>query len=81
VTDDLHAAVSEHVARAVDRLDPQRGALLAATWLRPPTGRSVLLLTAHVLAMDPASWRVVLGELDAALTALAAGRSPAPIRV
>lgn len=80
VTDDLHATVPEHVARAVDRLDPQRGALLAATWLRPPTGRSVLLLTAHVLAMDPASWRVVLGELDAALTALAAGRSPAPIR-
>lgn len=80
VTDDLRAVVPGHVAQAVDRLDPERGALLAATWLRPAAGRSVLLLTAHVLAMDPASWRVVLGELDAALTALAAGRSPAPIR-
>ncbi len=30
--------------------------------------------------MDPASWRVVLGELDAALRALATGHSPAPIR-
>jgi mycobactin peptide synthetase MbtF len=27
----------------------------------------VLLLAAHVLALDPVSWRVVLGELDAAL--------------
>ncbi|OBB93806.1 non-ribosomal peptide synthetase [Mycobacterium sp. 852002-30065_SCH5024008] len=80
VAADLHAVVPDHVARAVDRLDPERGALLAAVWLRPPSGRSVLLLAAHVLAMDPASWRVVLGELDAALQALATGHSPAPVR-
>ncbi|OBB69510.1 non-ribosomal peptide synthetase [Mycobacterium sp. 852014-50255_SCH5639931] len=80
VAADLHAVVPDHVARAVDRLDPERGALLAAVWLRPPTGQSVLLLAAHVLAMDPASWRVVLGELDAALKALATGHSPAPVR-
>ncbi|WP_082959053.1 non-ribosomal peptide synthetase, partial [Mycobacterium sp. 852002-51613_SCH5001154] len=80
VAADLHAAVPDHVARAVDRLDPERGALLAAVWLRPPAGQSVLLLAAHVLAMDPASWRVVLGELDAALQALATGHSPAPVR-
>lgn len=30
--------------------------------------------------MDPASWRVVLGELHAALRALGNGHSPAPIR-
>ena len=46
----------------------------------PPTGQSVLLLAAHVLAMDPASWQVVLGELDAALHALVAGKTPAPVR-
>ncbi|MBI2695647.1 non-ribosomal peptide synthetase [Mycobacterium nebraskense] len=80
VADDLQAVVAEHVARAVDRLDPERGALLAAVWLRPPAGQSVLLLAAHVLAMDPASWRVVLGELGTALRALATGHSPAPIR-
>jgi len=80
VGDDLHAAVAAHSAQAVDRLDPERGVLLAAAWMRPPTGQSVLLLTAHVLAMDPASWRVVLGELDAALQAQAAGHSPAPVR-
>ncbi|MGD1279509.1 amino acid adenylation domain-containing protein [Mycobacterium seoulense] len=80
VSDDVRAVIPGHVARAVDRLDPERGALLAAVWLRPPAGQSVLLLAAHVLAMDPASWRVVLGELDAALRALAAGRPPAPAR-
>ncbi len=78
--DDLPAAVAAHAAKAVDNLDPELGALLAAVWLRPPTGPGVLLLTAHVLALDPASWRVILGELDAALRALAAGHSPAPIR-
>ena len=77
VVDDLQAAVTEHAAAAVDRLDPERGMLLAAVWLRPPAGESVLLLTAHVLAMDPASWRVVLGELATALQALTTGHSPA----
>ncbi|MDD4866153.1 MAG: AMP-binding protein, partial [Mycobacterium sp.] len=77
---DLTAAVSAHAAKAVESLDPERGRLLAAVWLRPPSGDSVLLLTAHVLAMDPASWRIVLGELDAALRALAGGRTPAPVR-
>jgi mycobactin peptide synthetase MbtF len=80
VGDDLQATVPGQVARAVDRLDPERGALLTAIWLRPETGQSVLLLAVHVLAMDPASWRVVLGELDAAVQALATGHSPAPIR-
>lgn len=80
VCDDLQAVIPAHAARAVDRLDPERGTMLAAVWLRPPAGPSVLLLTAHVLAMDPASWRVVLGELDAALTALTTGHSPAPVR-
>ncbi|MEE6138051.1 amino acid adenylation domain-containing protein [Mycobacterium sp. 050128] len=80
VSGDLHAVVPGHVAAAVERLDPERGVLLAAVWLRPPIGPSVLLLAAHVLAMDPASWRVVLGELDAALQASASGHPPAPIR-
>lgn len=80
VVGDLAAAVPAHVAEAVDRLDPERGMLLSAVWLRPPTGESVLLLAAHVVALDPASWRVVLGELGAALTASTTGHSPAPIR-
>ena len=80
VPGDLQAAVGEHTAHAIDSLDPENGKLLAATWLRPPSGQSVLVLTAHVLAMDPVSWQVVLGELDATLHALNAGMTPAPVR-
>jgi mycobactin peptide synthetase MbtF len=80
VAGDLQAAVGEHTAQAIDDLDPEHGKLLAATWLRPPSGQSVLVLTAHVLAMDPVSWQVVLGELDATLHALDAGMAPAPVR-
>ena len=80
VSDDLQAAVGVSIGQAIDSLDPERGRLLAAVWLRPPKGQSVLVLAAHVLAMDPVSWQVVLGELDAALHALLAGKSPAPIR-
>ena len=80
VSDDLQAAVGTSTGQAIDSLDPERGRLLAAKWLRPPNGQSVLVLAAHVLAMDPVSWQVVLGELDAALHALIAGKSPAPIR-
>ncbi len=32
---------------------PQAGRLLSAVWLREPDGPGVLVLTAHVLAMDP----------------------------
>lgn len=75
---DLTAAVAEHSRLAVERLDPQRGSLLSAVWLREPGGPGVLMLVGHVLALDPASWRIVLGELDAAWHALAAGRDPVP---
>ncbi|OBA74491.1 non-ribosomal peptide synthetase [Mycobacterium sp. 1554424.7] len=72
--------VAKHVLEAVEGLDPQAGRLLSAVWLRRPDEPGVLVLTAHVLAMDPASWRIVLGELDAGLHALAAGRAPTPAR-
>jgi mycobactin peptide synthetase MbtF len=53
---------------------------VSAVWLREPDGPGVLVLTAHVLAMDPASWRIALSELDTGLHALAAGRRPTPVR-
>jgi mycobactin peptide synthetase MbtF len=80
VSDDLQAAVGASTGQVIDSLDPESGRLLAATWLRPPHGQSVLVLAAHVLAMDPVSWQVVLGELDAVLHALIAGKSPTPFR-
>ena len=79
VTGDMRAAVVEQTGRAVDRLDPERGVMLDAVWLRHPDG-DVLLLTPHVLALDPSSWRIVLGELETAWHALANGRAPSPAR-
>ena len=80
VSGELRAAVAVETGRAIESLDPERGKLLAAAWLRPPTGQSVLVLAAHVLALDPVSWQVVLGELDATLHSLMAGNVPAPVR-
>ncbi|MGE2719653.1 amino acid adenylation domain-containing protein [Mycolicibacterium celeriflavum] len=76
----LVAAVAEHARLSVEHLDPQRGSMLAAVWLRPSAGPGVLLLTAHVLAVDPASWRIVLAELDAAWHTVESGREPVPAR-
>jgi mycobactin peptide synthetase MbtF len=80
VPGDLQEAVGVHIGQAIDGLDPERGKLLAAAWLRPAGGQSVLVLAAHVLAVDPVSWQVVLGELDATLQALIAGKTPARVR-
>jgi mycobactin peptide synthetase MbtF len=77
VTGDLRQAVAEAASKSVDRLDPDNGVLLDAVWLRDA---GVLVLTAHVLAMDPASWRIVLGELDAGWRSLADGRRPTPVQ-
>lgn len=80
VTGDLVAAVADATESALAAIDPEAGRLWSALWLRPPQGPGVLVLTAHVLAMDPASWRVVLGELDAGWHALSAGHTPEPAR-
>ena len=76
----LGDAVAECTAAALESLDPQAGRLLSATWLRPTEGDGVLVLCAHVLALDPASWRIVLGELDSAWYAISHGRVPVPAR-
>jgi mycobactin peptide synthetase MbtF len=78
VEGDMIDAVAEHSARAVERLDPQRGSMLSAVWLRESDGPGVLMLVGHVLALDPASWRIVLGELDASWHTIKSGRDPLP---
>jgi mycobactin peptide synthetase MbtF len=72
--------VAKVTFEALESLDPQAGRLVSAVWLREQDSPGLLVLTAHVLAMDPASWRIVLGEVDAGLHALAVGRPPAPTR-
>lgn len=77
---ELADVVLEQTRRSVESLDPQQGRLLSAVWVREADGPGVLVLTAHVLALDPASWRILLGELDAGWHALAGGHQPAPVR-
>ncbi|WP_036346810.1 non-ribosomal peptide synthetase [Mycolicibacterium aromaticivorans] len=65
VSGELDDAVAEHAAAAIERLDPEGGHLTEALWLHGRGEPGVLVLVVHVLAMDPASWRIVLGELMA----------------
>ncbi|UVO10786.1 amino acid adenylation domain-containing protein [Mycobacterium sp. SVM_VP21] len=70
------AVVTEHGIRLLESLDPENGVMLRAVWLRGADGTGVLMLCGHVLALDPVSWQVILGELHAAL----AGADPLPER-
>ncbi|AKK30175.1 non-ribosomal peptide synthetase [Mycobacterium sp. EPa45] len=65
VSGELADAVAEHAAAAIERLDPEGGQLTEALWLHQAGDAGVLVLVAHVLVMDPGSWRIVLGELMA----------------
>ncbi|MEV0672113.1 amino acid adenylation domain-containing protein [Mycobacterium sp. NPDC050441] len=77
----LNAAVAEQADLSVQRLDPENGSMLDAVWLHhPQTDDGLLILTAHVLALDPASWRILVGELENSWHALASGRAPMPVR-
>ncbi|MFD4999336.1 non-ribosomal peptide synthase/polyketide synthase [Streptomyces buecherae] len=55
-------------------LDPADGTLLRAALLRPEPGeRPQLLLTAHHLAVDSVSWRILLADLESGYRQAAAG--------
>ncbi|MFE9681823.1 non-ribosomal peptide synthase/polyketide synthase [Streptomyces sp. NPDC006285] len=60
-------------------LDPATGALLRTALLLPPHGgRPQLFVTAHHLAVDSVSWRILLGDLEQAYRQASAGE---PIRL
>ncbi|MEU1014063.1 non-ribosomal peptide synthase/polyketide synthase [Streptomyces sp. NPDC005898] len=68
---------AEAAAAARAALDPATGALLRAALL---TGgeRPQLFLTAHHLAVDSVSWRILLADLEHAYRQAAAGEEPRP---
>ncbi|GAA2442210.1 non-ribosomal peptide synthase/polyketide synthase [Streptomyces glaucus] len=74
------AAVRERAADAARAaLDPATGALLRAALLLPPAGRRPqLFLTAHHLAVDSVSWRILLADLEQAYRQASAGE---PVRL
>ncbi len=68
-------AEAAEAARAA--LDPATGTLLRAALL-PGGERPQLFLTAHHLAVDSVSWRVLLADLEHAYRQAAAGEEPQP---
>lgn len=77
-----HDALRDLVAResaAADRLlRPALGDVVRAVWCDAGDRPGRLILTAHHLAADGVTWRILLPDLAAAWEAVAAGRAPAP---
>ncbi|MEU9886264.1 amino acid adenylation domain-containing protein [Sphaerisporangium sp. NPDC051011] len=74
----LRALYVEGALRARSCLDPEAGVMVRAVWFdagRDRPGR--LLLMVNHLVVDGVSWRVLLPDLAAAWTDVAAGRTPA----
>src|SRR6202050_5395833 len=62
-------------AAAAARLDPAAGVMVQASWLdRGPRQAGLLVVVVHHLVVDGVSWRVLVPDLAAAWTAVAAGR-------
>ncbi|KUL63367.1 non-ribosomal peptide synthetase [Streptomyces sp. NRRL S-1521] len=74
---DSATAPAEAAEAARAALDPATGALLRAALL-PGGERPRLFLTAHHLAVDSVSWRVLLADLAHAYRRAAAGEDPLP---
>ena len=67
-------AAAEQVA-AAGRLDPGGGVMVQASWLDRGAGQpGLLVVVVHHLVVDGVSWRVLLPDLAAAWTAVAAGQ-------
>ncbi|HEX2133792.1 MAG TPA: amino acid adenylation domain-containing protein [Actinophytocola sp.] len=73
-TVDLRELVEREAGAIGERLDPDNGVMVAATWFDAGTEPGRLLLAVHHLAVDGVSWRILLPDLAAAWRAVAAGR-------
>lgn len=72
---ELEAALAERAADWQQRIDLHEGPLLRMVWFDLGRGRGTrLLLIIHHLAMDIASWRILLDDLVSIHADLAAGR-------
>ncbi|MFD6453038.1 amino acid adenylation domain-containing protein, partial [Nocardia sp. NPDC060220] len=56
------AEVDRHLQQAADRLDPGKGVLVQAVWMRDlhGSGPDLMWLVIHHLAVDVVSWRIIL---------------------
>ncbi|MGN9762104.1 amino acid adenylation domain-containing protein [Streptomyces sp. SD31] len=75
---ELRERVAAEARAAAGRLRPREGVVLQAVWFDAGRERSgQLLMTAHHLAVDAVSWRILLADLAAAREAVAEGYRPA----
>ncbi|MER7491262.1 non-ribosomal peptide synthase/polyketide synthase [Streptomyces pharetrae] len=72
---DPTAAREEAAEAARAALDPETGALLRAALFTRPGERPQLFVTAHHLAVDSVSWRILLADLADAYRQAAQGRT------
>ncbi|MEU8901536.1 amino acid adenylation domain-containing protein, partial [Nocardia sp. NPDC048505] len=69
------AAIAEAAMdAALDTLDPVAGRMLACTWLARPDEPDALVLAVHHYVIDGVSWRILIADLVAAWTRIAAGQ-------
>ncbi|MEU3626069.1 non-ribosomal peptide synthetase [Amycolatopsis coloradensis] len=74
---DLSAVIERHAEPTRDRLDPDAGVMLSATWFDAgPSAPGRVLLMIHHLAVDGVSWRILVPDLASAWEAVALGRAP-----
>ncbi|MFI8664352.1 amino acid adenylation domain-containing protein [Rhodococcus qingshengii] len=74
--DVLDASVIAQIGkRAVDRLDPEAGMMVAGTFIVHGSER-LMFLTIHHAVADIVSWNIVLGDLAHAWEGLSAGAEP-----
>ncbi|MFI9599853.1 amino acid adenylation domain-containing protein [Streptomyces sp. NPDC052043] len=71
------AVLVEHGRAAARQLAPESGSLVRAVWFDAGADRpGLLLLAVHHLVVDGVSWRILLPDLAAAWSQVAAGREP-----
>ncbi|GGS28025.1 amino acid adenylation domain-containing protein [Streptomyces parvus] len=76
------ALLPEHEGTAVASVAPEEGVVFRAVWFDGgPTGEHHLLLAAHTLAADTASWHILTSDLHTAWEAVTAGAAPRLPRV
>ncbi|SUE02485.1 non-ribosomal peptide synthetase [Prescottella equi] len=73
---DFTAVAGAALDDAAGRLDPAAGAVLQAVWFDAGETGGRLLLVIHHLAVDGVSWRILVPDLAAAWTRIAAGELP-----
>ncbi len=73
--DQIAAAIASHADRAQQSLDPASGRNVAARLFARGEARW-LLLVIHHLAVDGVSWRVLLDDLERAVSAIDQGEAP-----